>query len=79
MNENDRNDQKAERSVSKRDLPLDIARGDGDLKPVAVLLWLASVVLVVLTFVHHRVFDVEATLATLCVVLIPVGLLKARR
>jgi hypothetical protein len=47
------------------------ARGDRDLLPVAIILWLASVARVGYGLWEREVFDAEATLALLCVVLIP--------
>jgi hypothetical protein len=44
---------------------------DRDLFPVAVALWLASVVRVVLGISEGEVFRTEATLALACVLLIP--------
>jgi len=66
------------RAVARRDLPLDLPSGDSDLLPMAVFLWLCSVLRAVLTFVHGRAFDVEATLALLCVLALPLYLLRAR-
>jgi hypothetical protein len=66
------------RSVSRRDLPLDIPAGDSDLRAVAVLLWLGSVVRTTLSLAHHQAFGVEATLALLCALCLPLFVLRAR-
>ncbi len=66
------------RNVMRRDLPLEIPAGDSDLRPVAVLLWIGSVVRVALTLVHRQEFGVEATLALSCVLLLPGVILRAR-
>lgn len=66
------------RAVSRRDLPLDIPAGDSDLWPVAVLLWVGSVIRSALTLVHHEAFGVEATLALVCAVLLPLFIVSAR-
>jgi hypothetical protein len=66
------------RGVSHRDLRLGIPAGDSDLRPVAVMLWLASVILTVLTLVHHEAFGVEATLAFVCAVFLPAFILRLR-
>jgi hypothetical protein len=67
------------RSVARRDLPLELNTGDADLWPIAALLWVGSVALVALTIAHHRAFDVEATLASLCVLALPASFVRARR
>ena len=64
------------RGVSRRDLPLDIPSGDSDLRLIAVMLWLGSLIRSALAFVHHQAFDVEATLALLCAVLLPLLILR---
>ncbi|HYP75337.1 MAG TPA: hypothetical protein VER12_05275 [Polyangiaceae bacterium] len=66
------------RSVSHRDLPLGLPKGDSDLLPISVFLWLCSVLRVALTWVHGRVFGVEASLALLFVLALPLYLLRAR-
>ena len=66
------------RAVAHRDIPLDSSAGDSDLWPIAGLLWLGSVVLVALTFVHRQTFDVEATLALLCVFALPALFVRSR-
>ena len=66
------------RNVAQRDLPLEIPAGDSDLRPVAVLLWIASVVRVALSLYHRQEFGVEATLALLCVLLLPGMILRSR-
>jgi hypothetical protein len=45
--------------------------GDWDLLAIAALLWVTSVARVVLAFLHREVSETEATLAFLCVILIP--------
>jgi hypothetical protein len=59
------------RSVTSRDLPLDLPPGDSDLRPVFVLLWLSSIIRVALTFWLHHSFGAEATLALSCSLLLP--------
>ncbi|HYQ42418.1 MAG TPA: hypothetical protein VER11_10620 [Polyangiaceae bacterium] len=66
------------RAVARRDIPLDVPKGDSDLLPIALFLWLCSVVRVALTLAHHEVFDVEATLALLCTLGLPVYVLRTR-
>ena len=66
------------RSVARRDLPLDIPAGDSDLRPIGALLWVGSVIRVALTLAHHEAFGVEASLALLCVVLLPVAIARSR-
>jgi Flp pilus assembly protein TadB len=66
------------RAVARRDIPLDLPRGDSDLVPIAVFLWLCSAVRVALTLVHRQTFDVEATLALLCVLALPLYILRTR-
>jgi hypothetical protein len=66
------------RSVARRDLPLAIPVGDSDLRPIALLMWVGSVVRVVLALIHHEVFGVEASLALFCVLLLPVAIARAR-
>ena len=66
------------RGVSRRDLPLDIPAGDSDLRPIAILLWAGSVVRSALTLVHHDAFGVEASLALVCAVLLPLFIVRAR-
>jgi hypothetical protein len=46
-------------------------QGDRDLLVVGLLLWVASVVRVVAALLEHEVFGAEASLALVCVVLIP--------
>ena len=67
------------RAVARRDIPLHVAKGDADLLPIAVFLWLCSAVRVALTLAHGQAFDVEATLALLCVLALPVYALRTRR
>ena len=67
------------RSVAHRDLPLEIPVGDSDLRPIAALLWLVSVVRVALTLAHQQVFGIEATLALLCVLGLPRLISRSRR
>jgi hypothetical protein len=59
------------RSVARQDLPLDIAAGDSDLRPIAWFLWIGSVARVALALWHHETFDIEATLALFCVLGLP--------
>lgn len=66
------------RAITQRELPLDAPRGDSDLLPVAVFLWLCGAARVAYTLVHRQVFDLEATLALLCVIALPVYVLRAR-
>jgi len=66
------------RAVARRDVPLHVPKGDSDLLPIAVFLWICSAVRVALTFAHGQAFDVEATLALLCVLALPVYLLRTR-
>jgi hypothetical protein len=48
---------------------------DRDLYAVAALFWLASLMRVALALVHGEVFGVQGTLALLCVVVVPWGLI----
>jgi hypothetical protein len=66
------------RSVAHRDLPLGIPVGDSDLRPIAVMLWLGSAFRVAIALMHHEAFGVEATLALLCAVLLPVAIVRSR-
>jgi hypothetical protein len=66
------------RSVARRDLPLNVPAGDSDLGPIAVLLWIGSVIRVALAFAHQQTFGAEATLALACAVLLPLLVLRAR-
>ena len=66
------------RSVARKDLPLEMGPGDSDLRPIALLLWIGSVIRVVLAFAHRETFDVEATLALFCVVGLPLLFLRPR-
>jgi hypothetical protein len=66
------------RAVARHDIALDVPEGDSDLLPIAVFLWLCSAVRVALTLVHRQPFDVEATLALLCVLALPLYALRAR-
>lgn len=66
------------RSVARRDLPLSMGVGDSDLIPVAVVLWLVTIVRVVLAVLHHEVFGAEATFALICAVVLPWFVLRAR-
>lgn len=67
------------RAVARRDIPLQLPKGDSDLLPIAVFLWSCSVVRVVVALLHRQVFDVEATLALLCALGLPWYVLRARR
>ncbi|MEI9938311.1 MAG: hypothetical protein WDO69_13910 [Pseudomonadota bacterium] len=66
------------RAIARRDIPLDLPKGDSDLLPIAAFLWLCSAVRVALTLAHRQTFDVEATLALLCVLALPLYMLRAR-
>jgi len=66
------------RAIARRDVSLDLPEGDSDLLPIAVFLWICSAVRVALTFAHRQTFDVEATLAVLCVLAVPIYILRAR-
>jgi hypothetical protein len=66
------------RGVSRRDLPLDIPAGDSDLRAVAIMLWVGSIIRTVLSLIHHEAFGVEATLALCCAVLLPFFIVRAR-
>jgi hypothetical protein len=66
------------RSVSRRDLPLEIPSGDSDLGAVSVVLWLGSFIRVAIALAHGEVFGVEASLALVCVLLLPALILRAR-
>jgi hypothetical protein len=52
------------------------APNDGDLVPVSILLWIASVVRVALGVVERETFRTEATLALACVIVIPLWLIS---
>jgi Flp pilus assembly protein TadB len=66
------------RAVARHDIPLHVPEGDSDLLPIAVFLWLCSALRVALTLVHRQPFDVEAPLALLCVLALPLYVLRAR-
>ena len=66
------------RTVSRRDLALGIPAGDSDLRAVAVLLWIGSVIRSALSLIHHEAFGVEASLALLCALLLPLFIVHAR-
>lgn len=66
------------RAVARRDIPLDVPKGDSDLFPIAVFLWVCSVVRVALTLAHREAFDVEATLALLFALGLPAYMLRTR-
>jgi len=59
------------RALARRDLPLDAPKGDSDLFPIAAFLWVCSAARVVSSLVHRQTFDIEATLALLCVLGFP--------
>lgn len=67
------------RAIARRDIPLELAEGDSDLLPIAVFLWICSVARVALTLVHRQTFDVEATLALMCVLALPLYILRSRK
>ena len=52
--------------------------GDSDLRPIAVLLWIVSVIRVALSLVHQQAFGIEATLAFVCVLGLPLLILRSR-
>jgi len=66
------------RAIARRDVSLDLPEGDSDLLPIAVFLWICSVVRVALTLLHRQTFDVEATLALMCVLALPLYILRSR-
>jgi hypothetical protein len=66
------------RSVACRDLPLDIPAGDSDLRPIAVVLWVGSVIRVALAVFHNEAFGAESTLALLCMLVLPLLVLRSR-
>jgi len=66
------------RAIGRRDIPLDFPKGDSDLLPVALLLWLCSAARVALTFAHRETFDFEATTALLFLVALPLFFLRSR-
>ena len=66
------------RSVARRDLPLDIPAGDSDLRPIAIVLWLASLIRVSFAFAHREAFGMEATLALMFLVLLPMLAIRGR-
>jgi hypothetical protein len=66
------------RSVVRRDIPLEMGAGDSDLRPIAIALWTASFARVALAILHHETFAVEASLALLCVLFLPLLFARAR-
>ena len=66
------------RGNQRPDISLDHPPGDADLLPIAVFLWICSGARVVSTLAHRQAFDVEATLALLCVLALPWYVLHAR-
>jgi hypothetical protein len=66
------------RSVARRDIPLDIPAGDSDLRPIAVVLWVASVIRVALAMFHNEAFGAESTLALSCILVLPLLALRSR-
>ena len=66
------------RSVARRDIPLDIPAGDSDLRPIAIVLWVGSVIRVALAMFHHEAFGAESTLALGCLLVLPLLLLRSR-
>ena len=66
------------RSVARRDIPLNIPAGDSDLRPIAVVLWVASVMRVALALFHNEAFGAESTLALGCLLLLPLLALHSR-
>jgi hypothetical protein len=61
------------------DAGLPIRPGDGDLVPVAIILFLASVGRLAAAIVKHEVFRAEATFALLCVIALPRWLVSSLR
>jgi hypothetical protein len=57
--------------------PPSSVHGDSDLVPIAIILWVGSVLRVVAGAVEGEVMGTEASLALLCVVLIPCWLLRS--
>ena len=66
------------RSVARRDIPLNIPAGDSDLRPIAVVLWFASVIRVALALFHNEAFGAESTLALGCLLMLPLLVLRSR-
>jgi hypothetical protein len=66
------------RSVVRRDIPLNIPAGDSDLRPIAVALWVASVIRVALAVFHQEAFGAESTLALACLLVLPLLALRSR-
>jgi hypothetical protein len=66
------------RGVSRRDLPLNIPAGDSDLRAVAIMLWVGSIIRTILSLIHHEAFGVEASLAVCCVIFLPLFISRAR-
>jgi len=66
------------RTVTRRDLPLDLPAGDSDLRAVAGVLWAGSLIRAGLALIHRQAFGVEATLALICAVLLPLYVFRAR-
>ena len=66
------------RGVTHRDLPLDMPAGDSDLRPIAIVLWVASLIRVGFALASREVFGGEATLALMCVVLLPLAVFRGR-
>jgi hypothetical protein len=66
------------RSVARRDIPLNIPAGDSDLRPIAVVLWVASAIRVALAMFHQEAFGAESTLALCCLVALPLLVLRSR-
>jgi len=66
------------RSVARRDIPLNIPAGDSDLRPIAVLLWVGSLIRVALALSHHEAFGAESTLALGCLLVLPLLVWRSR-
>ena len=66
-------------ALARREIPLHIPRGDSDLLPIAVFLWIFSAARVISTLAHRQTFDAEATLALSWVLALPLYILRARR
>ncbi|HEY2406248.1 MAG TPA: hypothetical protein VGI10_09605 [Polyangiaceae bacterium] len=59
------------RALSSAQLPLELPVGDSDLKPIAWVLWIASVLRVTVEVMAKHSFGAEASLALLCALLMP--------
>jgi len=66
------------RVLARHDVPLDLPKGDSDLLPIAVFLWICGAARVAVTLLHGQSFDGEASLALLYVIALPLHVLRAR-